>query len=171
MKSPITVTEEEIKRYRLNLEQVLKGRGYYLNPDNDFTNALLKGVITNIKRYGYGACPCRLAVNDKNKDIDIICPCYYRDDDVSEYGACYCGLYVSKENYTTKKDISSIPERKSKSKPKPIGGKIKMEEINIAHTVWRCNVCGYLCARDTAPDVCPICGVPKDRFEVFIEAK
>ena len=169
MKQAITVTAEEIKQYRQALEKILKGRGYYLNPDDKFTNALLKGVITNLKRYGYGACPCRLAVNDKDKDIDIICPCYYRDDDVSEYGACYCGLYVSKANYTSKTEISSITERKSKPKPKE--RKIKMEELVIKHTVWRCNVCGYLCSRDTAPDVCPICGVPKERFEVFLEAK
>ena len=33
--------------------------------------------------------------------------------------------------------------------------------------VWRCRVCGYLCARDQPPDICPICKVTKDRFERF----
>jgi ferredoxin-thioredoxin reductase catalytic chain len=33
--------------------------------------------------------------------------------------------------------------------------------------VWRCTVCGYLCAREGPPDVCPICKVTKDRFERF----
>ncbi len=36
-----------------------------------------------------------------------------------------------------------------------------------SHTVWRCRVCGYLCAREEPPDVCPICKVKKDRFEKF----
>ncbi len=34
--------------------------------------------------------------------------------------------------------------------------------------IWRCTVCGYLCAREEAPDICPICLVPKDRFERFM---
>jgi rubrerythrin len=34
--------------------------------------------------------------------------------------------------------------------------------------VWRCKVCGYLCARDAPPEVCPICKVKKTRFERFI---
>ncbi|MDD5259812.1 MAG: ferredoxin-thioredoxin reductase catalytic domain-containing protein [bacterium] len=161
------VSEQEIKEYRQELEKVLKGHGYYLNPDDTYTNNLIHGILVNIKRYGYGCCPCRLAAKDKVKDIDVICPCYYRDDDVSEYGACFCGLYVSRENYKGKKEISSIPERRAKAKPMPRS--IPMKELTITHTVWRCNVCGYLTARDTAPDVCPICGVPKDRFEIFIE--
>jgi rubrerythrin len=33
--------------------------------------------------------------------------------------------------------------------------------------VWRCTVCGYLCARESPPDQCPICKVTKDRFERF----
>jgi rubrerythrin len=34
--------------------------------------------------------------------------------------------------------------------------------------VWRCTVCGYLCAREDAPEICPICGVAHDRFERFM---
>jgi len=33
--------------------------------------------------------------------------------------------------------------------------------------VWRCKVCGYLCARKGPPEVCPICKVTRDRFEPF----
>jgi len=33
--------------------------------------------------------------------------------------------------------------------------------------VWRCKVCGYLCARTEPPEVCPICKVGKERFELF----
>jgi len=34
--------------------------------------------------------------------------------------------------------------------------------------VWRCTVCGYLCARNAPPEVCPICKAGKERFERFI---
>jgi len=33
--------------------------------------------------------------------------------------------------------------------------------------VWRCKVCGYLCARTEPPEVCPICKVGRERFEPF----
>ena len=33
--------------------------------------------------------------------------------------------------------------------------------------VWRCEVCGYLAARDSPPPVCPICKAKANRFERF----
>ena len=33
--------------------------------------------------------------------------------------------------------------------------------------MYRCVVCGYLCAREEPPAVCPICKAKKDRFEEF----
>jgi len=39
---------------------------------------------------------------------------------------------------------------------------------SIKLPVWRCRVCGYLCAREQPPEVCPICKVKKDRFERFL---
>ena len=35
--------------------------------------------------------------------------------------------------------------------------------------VWRCRVCGYLCAREGPPDVCPVCKAREERFELFWE--
>lgn len=63
--------------------------GYHLNPDVGLTRELVKGLLANEERYGYQACPCRLSSGMKEEDLDIICPCYYRDADVSDYGACY----------------------------------------------------------------------------------
>ncbi len=63
--------------------------GYHLNPETELTKELVKGLLANEKRYGYPACPCRLSTGAKEEDLDIICPCYYRDADVSDYGTCY----------------------------------------------------------------------------------
>ena len=63
--------------------------GYFLNPDADFTRSLVKGLLVNTGRFGYPACPCRLAEGERVADTDIICPCDYRDSDVARYGACY----------------------------------------------------------------------------------
>ena len=157
------MSDEDIKAYRKGLEAVCRRAGFYLNPENSFTDELIKGIIINNRRYGYESCPCRLAKNDRQKDIDIICPCYYKDDDVSEYGSCYCGLYVSKEIFEKKLAVNSIPERRNKPAAAPAAGS------SLSTNVWRCNVCGYLCAKDNPPDVCPICKAPKERFEIFIK--
>jgi ferredoxin-thioredoxin reductase catalytic chain len=70
-------------------------KGYFFNKDRKKVFELLEGLLVNKERYGYMACPCRLAANDASWDQDIICPCVYREADVAEFGSCYCNLYVS----------------------------------------------------------------------------
>jgi ferredoxin-thioredoxin reductase catalytic subunit len=79
------------------LSKYAESRGQQLNRDREFVIDILIGLLKNEERYGYRSCPCRLAVGNKEKDQDIICPCVYKDPDVMEYGSCYCGLYVSKD--------------------------------------------------------------------------
>ncbi len=71
------------------LDEDVEAGAYHLNPDREWTKGLVKGLLTNLERYGYQACPCRLASGDKQQDLDIICPCDYRDPDLQDYGACY----------------------------------------------------------------------------------
>lgn len=148
--------------------------GYYLCPDKELLKNLLEGLETNHNRYGYGACPCRIACGNKQYDADIICPCEYRDADVNEFGMCYCGLFVNKDIHDAPQNMGPIPERRpieiqdaamdsietSSTRPKK-----KQESADIQ--VWRCTVCGYLAAREMAPPICPICKAKADRFEEF----
>ena len=71
------------------LDREAEAAGYHLNPDREFTWELVKSLLINEARYGYWACPCRLATGDKQQDLDIICPCDYRDADLNEFGACF----------------------------------------------------------------------------------
>ena len=163
------ISQESIDRLYEKLSREAAGGGYRLNPDVAFAKSLIKGILINEARYGYWNCPCRLASGNKAEDLDIICPCDYRDPDLNQYGACYCALYVSEEAAKGEKSITSIPERrpppaerkKAASQPRPaLSG--------LSKPVWRCKVCGYLCGRDEPPDLCPICKAKKDRFERFI---
>jgi ferredoxin-thioredoxin reductase catalytic chain len=145
--------------------------GYHLNPDREFTRELVRSLLTNQERYGYWACPCRLAAGDKAADLDIICPCDYRDADLNEFGSCFCALYVSQLIAEGKKQAASIPERRPPAAERRAA---KAEALGIAaagklsQPVWRCKVCGYLCARGDPPETCPICKAKKDRFERFM---
>lgn len=151
------------------LKREAEAAGYYLNPDIDFVLDLMEGLLINEKRYGYWACPCRLAEGVREKDLDIICPCDYRDADLDEYGACYCALYVSEEIARGERKPQPVPERRG-TMPKPSGEKHKEELVGFTKSgipVWRCKVCGYLCARPQPPLKCPICKADRDRFERF----
>lgn len=79
------------------LRPVQEAKGFSFNRDETLVMDLLESLLKNKERYGYMSCPCRLAAGDREADRDIICPCIYREDDVREYGSCYCGLYVSRE--------------------------------------------------------------------------
>jgi ferredoxin-thioredoxin reductase catalytic subunit len=98
------------------LKKVQEPKGYYFNSDKDHVIDLLNALITNKQRYGYMACPCRLASGNRENDTDIICPCVYRTPDVEEFGSCYCSLYVSKEWNENKIPHEFVPERRPPEK-------------------------------------------------------
>ena len=165
----------EVKEFHRLLDNDAEDFGYHLNPDLDFTEDLVRGLIVNERRYGYRACPCRLASGDEEDDRDIVCPCDYRDQDLEEYGACYCALYVSEDVLKGQKELGPVPERRpspeeraKKSGSLDRSGTIATPTAQLSYPVWRCKVCGYLCARDEAPGTCPICKAKKERFERFI---
>jgi rubrerythrin len=123
------------------------------------------------------SCPCRLATGKKADDLDVICPCDYRDPDLGEFGACYCALYVSEDIFKGLKKVSPVPERRvprtaatddragTRAAGSAAGG---AAGFSLQYPVWRCKVCGYLCAREEPPGLCPVCKAGKERFERFI---
>lgn len=162
------IIETGIEELHARLNKEAEESGYHLNPDANHAKDLVGGLLVNEKRYGYWACPCRLATGDKEDDLDIICPCDYRDQDVEEYGACYCGLYVSGSVIEGEKSVVPIPERRKPPEERKRREQITTTISSLPLPVWRCRVCGYLCARDAPPGVCPICKVKAERFERFM---
>jgi ferredoxin-thioredoxin reductase catalytic subunit len=106
----------EVEKLYETLKQVQEPKGYPFNQDRERVFELLAALLENKARYGYLACPCRLASGDLDKDKDIICPCEYREPDVSQYGSCYCNLYVSPEWNEGKIPHTYVPERRPPDK-------------------------------------------------------
>jgi len=164
------ITQSEVDTLYTKLNKEAEAAGYHLNPDIEFTKSLVRSLILNQRRYGYRACPCRLASGSKQDDLDIICPCDYRDPDLNDYDACHCALYVSEAALRGEKEIGSIPERR----PPPEKRETRKSKsrtrapLKLSLPVWRCKVCGYLCAREQPPEVCPVCKADKERFERFM---
>jgi ferredoxin-thioredoxin reductase catalytic chain len=175
------ITLEELRR---RAESDAKTNGCYLNPDPDFLRDLLEGLKRNEERYGYLACPCRLASGKFQFDRDILCPCDYRDPDVEEFGACYCALYIRKDVFEGRTPLQPVAERR------PIEKQVRAYEAPVAtpteklsETVavevgkapsetklklWYCKQCGYVVFRENPPYICPIC---KAKREMFAELK
>jgi len=72
-------TPEKVDELYERLDREAEASGYHLNPDREFTRELVESLLVNEERYGYWACPCRLATGEKAQDLDVICPCDYRD--------------------------------------------------------------------------------------------
>ncbi len=150
------------------LDREAEASGYHLNPDREVVLSLCEGLLTNLQEHGYMGCPCRLLEGEKFEDLDAICPCDYRDRDLSEFGFCYCALYVTREVLEGKKEPEPIPERRpTPLQVKQIAKKRRSDPASVGIKVWRCKVCGYLCAREIPPEECPVCKAKKDRFETF----
>jgi rubrerythrin len=78
-------------------------------------------------------------------------------------------LYVVQDILDGKRAAQPVPERRPAVPPqlaqKATATAARVEAGSVP--IWRCRVCGYLCARDNPPGVCPICKAKKDRFERF----
>jgi ferredoxin-thioredoxin reductase catalytic subunit len=175
---------DEVRAVRDALAREAEASGYHLNPDAARTERIVRGLLANEARLGYRSCPCRLAIGDRAADRDIICPCDYRDADLDEWGSCYCGLYASDDVLAGKRQLRPVPERRQAREAGPVPGAagpkgVKGDGVTVGGgdapprrspqvPAWRCRVCGYLCARDAPPAVCPICKATRDRFERYL---
>ena len=103
-------TNEGMKEY---VGMVSQKNKWILNKDQSTFNDLIDGLVDNKRSMGYQSCPCRLASGNRDLDRDLICPCDYATDDVKEFGACYCNLYLRLDFYETiKAEFVNIPERR-----------------------------------------------------------
>lgn len=160
-----------VREIEAEILAVATADGYILNPDREIAEGIIEGIAANEDTLGYWRCPCRMSGGERVQDIDIICPCAYRDADLKDHGRCYCALYVNREYLDAGSPGDPIPERRPAAKLEKKRttdiSEVTMGNATGPVTVWRCAVCGYLCARPDAPPVCPICRAKRDKFEEF----
>ncbi|MCC6027184.1 MAG: ferredoxin-thioredoxin reductase [Archaeoglobus sp.] len=104
--------EVEVGKYLEIFQKVANRKGWKLNPDRELLKDFAKGLIENKRKYGIAICPCRLPTGKREIDKLIICPCVYADEDIRDFGRCYCGLYWRRDD----KDYSEVvvPDRHAK---------------------------------------------------------
>ena len=66
--------------------------------DKGAVKTLSEGVLENDRNKGLKYCPCRITTGDKEKDLNLVCPCNFKIQKTwKEYGECWCGLFVRRK--------------------------------------------------------------------------
>jgi ferredoxin-thioredoxin reductase catalytic subunit len=106
------MNDKTLEQTILFTQMVAHKQGWLLNPDKDFYDTLVEGLMKNYNRYGYFFCPCRDAEARYELDKPAICPCIWSKPDIAEFGHCYCALYLSREFVAGGKTPRAIPDRR-----------------------------------------------------------
>jgi ferredoxin-thioredoxin reductase catalytic subunit len=70
---------------------------FMLNNDEEMVAMVIDGVLINEEQYGLKLCPCRLRDGTRTRDLELICPCNFKAQDVWEKeGRCWCGLFIKR---------------------------------------------------------------------------
>ncbi len=107
---------ERAVKLHATLKALQEPKGYYFNKDTELVMDLLEQLLAVKAKEGYMRCPCRIGSGKYEHDKDIICPCVYREEDVKEFGSCFCGLYVSKAWNEGAVPHTIVPERRPPEK-------------------------------------------------------
>lgn len=68
-----------------------------LNPDEKRVDEVAKGILTNEKKYGLKLCPCQVRDGSRKRDLEIICPCGFKTQEVwKKQKRCWCNLFIKK---------------------------------------------------------------------------
>ena len=106
------MTGSNLKAAKDFVRRVAERQGWRLNPEAEHLSGVLKGLSTNLSRFGYYLCPCRDGSGNGKLDSDITCPCDYARADLDEYGHCYCGLFFTPALADSGGKAEPIPERR-----------------------------------------------------------
>lgn len=105
---------------RLFAEKVAAHHEWKLNPDDDFRESVLQGLLVNHNRYGFYQCPCRDSHGDQVRDKDIQCPCDYCPPDLEEFDRCFCCLFMTDDYVRGGAEAAPIPDRRPDSRYPPV---------------------------------------------------
>ena len=81
-------------------EDFTQGNDFMLNPDDEFVERILDGVLSNEKKSGLKLCPCRIGNGSKERNLELLCPCNFRTHETwRNEGRCWCGLFVRRDGH------------------------------------------------------------------------
>ncbi len=89
------MNKEEVRNV---FERFTENNDFTLNPDKEFVDKIIDGILENENKYGFKLCPCRLRDGTKERDLELICPCNFKVQETwVKQGRCWCGLFIKRE--------------------------------------------------------------------------
>lgn len=96
--TPEKSLEASRMQIRSRLERYSTGSSYQFNPDSEMVSSIIEGLAHNELKHGFAYCTCRVPTGVPSEDRRIVCPCEDLTRELTEYGHCECGLFVTREN-------------------------------------------------------------------------
>lgn len=83
------------EKLRIVLEKFTENNDFILNPDREFMDSVIDGVLENERMCGLKLCPCRIRDGTRQRDLELLCPCNFKIHDTwNNEGRCWCGLFI-----------------------------------------------------------------------------
>jgi len=79
---------------RIEYTKYAEEKGFSLNPNSKFVDAIITGLLKNEEEKGSKYCPCRRVTGNEEEDKKIICPCEYHEEEIKNDGHCHCRLFM-----------------------------------------------------------------------------
>jgi len=167
------ITEAAIEAAYAAYKSDAEKNGYRLNPDEEFVKNLIRGLLKNEQRYGYRACPCRLAYGIKEQDSRCgLSPAITGIVDLEEHGACYCALYVNEAIASVSRRSHRSPKRRPPRSEAYEGrsgqGRFNDRAPGLSPAGLALQGLRVSLRTEQPPGICPICKATKERFERFV---
>ena len=91
------VKRESIEKIRKMVTKYVEKGPYFLHPEKERVEAVIRGLATNLETYGRAYCPCMPIEKCLEAGRKYVCPCEPHRDDIARQGYCDCALFVNKE--------------------------------------------------------------------------
>ena len=88
------MNNEELKKV---WQKFTDNNDFILNNDEELVSMVISSVLDNEREYGLKLCPCRLRDGTRARDLELICPCNFKAQEVwGDEGRCWCGLFIKR---------------------------------------------------------------------------
>jgi len=88
---------DSIEKIRRMVTRYAEKGPYFLHPEKERVEAIIKGLANNLDLYGRAYCPCVPIEKCLEGGRKYVCPCEFHHDDIARQGYCECALFVSQE--------------------------------------------------------------------------
>lgn len=93
----MTEKRDPIDKIRRMINKYAERGPYFLHPEQERVESIIRGLAKNLRLYGRAYCPCVPIEKSLKEGRKFVCPCETHREDIAKQGYCDCALFVSEE--------------------------------------------------------------------------